>query len=551
MTDTNLASLSGSDITEMFRAASRWLDLNKEQVNAINVFPVPDGDTGTNMHLTMRSTMEEADRCQQPEAGAVLGAMAHGALMGARGNSGVILSQIVRGLALAVADAAELDPKALAAGFQQGSDTAYKAVTQPTEGTILTVIRDVASAADDNTNGDIGALMTAAVDAARESVARTPDLLPVLAEAGVVDAGGQGLFVLLEGMLRHLRGETVEAGEAAATDGSPEKEFLAVVEQHHQAEESPYGYCTEVLIEGDALPVDELRERVLAMGDSVLVVGDESLVRVHVHTDDPGTLLMMGTGAGSLVQVKVDNIRHQAERFVELHQEPDEAAATAQPPASMISSVAVASGEGLADVFRDVGCSRVVSGGPTMNPSTRDILDAIESCPTDDVVVLPNDKNIVMAARQAAEATQKHAVVVPSRSVPQGLSALLAVNPEEGLDENARAMEDALTAVRTIEITTAVRSTEIGGVAVKEGQTIAVVDDELKVATDSPEDALDTALDDLTGGSTSLITLYYGAGATDEQAQATAGHLRERYAGHEVEVVAGGQPHYVYIVSLE
>ena len=550
MTDTNLASLSGSGVREMFRAASRWLELNKEQVNAINVFPVPDGDTGTNMHLTMRSTMEEADRCQEPEAGAVLAAMSHGALMGARGNSGVILSQIVRGLALAVEGAAELDPKALAAGFRQGSDTAYKAVTQPAEGTILTVIRDVASAAGDNANADLAGLMAAVVDAARESVARTPDLLPVLAEAGVVDAGGQGLFVLLEGMLRHLRGETIE-GEAAVTDGSLEKEFLSVVEQHHQAEESPYGYCTEVLIEGQALPVDDLRERVLAMGDSVLVVGDESLVRIHVHTDDPGALLALGTGAGSLVQVKVDNIRHQARRFVEQHRERDEAADKVSAPESLISSVAVVSGEGLADLFRSVGCSQVVSGGPTMNPSTRDILAAIESCPTDEVLILPNDKNIIMAANQAAEAARKHAVVVPSRSVPQGITALLAVNPEEGLDENARAMEAALTDVRTIEITTAVRSTEIGGVAVEEGQTIAVVDGELKVASGSPKEALDAALDGLTGGSMSLITLYYGSDATDEQAQATAEHLRERYSGHEVEVVAGGQSHYLYIVSLE
>ncbi len=550
MTDTNLASLSGSDVREMFRAASRWLELNKEPINAINVFPVPDGDTGTNMHLTMRSTMEEADRCQDSEAGAVLGAMSHGALMGARGNSGVILSQIVRGLAMAVEGLAVLDAKALAAGLQRGSDTAYKAVNEPAEGTILTVIRDVASAAGENSNGDVAALMAAVVDAARDSVARTPDLLPVLAEAGVVDAGGQGLFVLLEGMLRHLRGETIEV-EAAAAGGSLEKEFLSVVEQHHQAEESPYGYCTEVLIEGQALSVDDLRERVLAMGDSVLVVGDESLLRIHVHTDDPGGLLALGTGAGSLVQVKVDNIRHQAERFVQLHQERDEAAARVSVPKSQISFVAVASGEGLAALFRDFGCSQVVSGGPTMNPSTRDILTAIESCPTEEVLVLPNDKNIIMAANQAAEAAQKHAIVVPSRSVPQGIMALLAVNPEEGLDENARAMEDALTDVCTIEITTAVRSTEIGGVVVEEGQAIAVVDDELKVASSSPQEALDAALDALTGGSTSLITLYYGADATNEQAQATADHLRERYAGHEVEVAAGGQPHYLYIVSLE
>jgi DAK2 domain fusion protein YloV len=371
----------------------------------------------------------------------------------------------------------------------------------------------------------------------------------VLKEAGVVDAGGQGLYVLLEGMLRHLRGEEIEGGAEAA--GEIEEEWLAVLEQHHGAEESPYGYCTEILVEGKGLDVDGLRERVLALGDSVLVVGDESLVRVHVHTDDPGALLSLGTESGSLVQVKVDNIRRQAERFVEMHHERQAMPPPGAPPESTLSSVAVASGEGLAAVFRDLGCTQVVSGGPTMNPSTRDILDAIEACGTNDVVVLPNDKNIIMAADQAASASAKHVVVVPSRSVPQGIAALLAVNPEDGLDENEQAMREALSGVRTVEITRAVRTTSIGGVKVAEGQVIAVIDDELKHAAATPEEALERALDDLSGEGTSLITLYYGAGTSAEEAALAADRLRSRFGGHEVEVVAGGQPHYLYIASLE
>jgi dihydroxyacetone kinase-like predicted kinase len=262
-------------------------------------------------------------------------------------------------------------------------------------------------------------------------------------------------------------------------------------------------------------------------------------------------VLTLGTTIGSVVQVKIDNINRQAERFVEMHHERGMPPVTAPPPESAISTVAVAPGEGLAGVFRDIGCTQIVSGGPTMNPSTRDILDAVEACPTEEVVVLPNDKNIIMAANQAAEAATKRVVVVPSRSVPQGIAVLLAINPEQGLAENAGDMEAALGSVRTVEITRAVRSTSIKGVAVEEGQVIAVVDDELKLASEAPETALEAALDGLAGGATSLITLYYGAGTTAEQAQATAERLRSRFAGHEVEVVHGGQPHYLYIVSLE
>ena len=546
-------SLDGPALRDLFAAGAGWLERHVDQVNAINVFPVPDGDTGTNMYLTVRSTLEEAQRCAEPGVGAMLSAMSHGALMGARGNSGVILSQIIRGMARVAEGSRALDGAALAQALEEGSSAAYRAVTKPVEGTILTVVRDVAQAAQQKAASDspgIPTILEAAVEAGRESVARTPTLLPVLAEAGVVDAGGQGLYILLEGMLRAVRGEPLDMPLAAGTERVGQ-EWLNITEQLHSTAESLYGYCTEVLIAGRDLDADAIRSRISQLGDSVLVVGDERLVRVHVHTDDPGAALSHGTSLGSLLQVKVDNIRRQAERFVEMHEEQQPSLELPSVEPEAISSVAVAAGEGLASVFRSFGCTKVVSGGPTMNPSTRDIVEAIDACPTEDVVVLPNDKNIIMAAQQAVELTSKRLRVVPTRSIPQGIAALLVLNQDSDLETNAQAMDEARQGVRTVEVTRAVRSTVLKGVKVREGQIIAIVDDELKLAAQSAEEAAMQSLEELTGDGTSLIALYYGADTTEAQAQALAEELRQRYAGHEVEVVFGGQPHYNYIISVE
>jgi len=540
-----IASFSGAELRELFAAATAWLERNVLQVNAVNVFPVPDGDTGTNMYLTMRSTMEEAERCEDPAAGAVLAAMSHGALMGARGNSGVILSQIIGGLARGVDGATDVTPKGLAAGLEQASAAAYRAVTKPAEGTILTVIREVSEAVTAaNGNGDLDSLLETAVSAAKSSVEKTPSLLLVLREAGVVDAGGLGLSVLLEGMLHHIRGEALVTAAAAET---VVEDWLASTGTRHQTEGSLYGYCTELLIGGRELDLEEIRGRVMGLGDSVIVVGDPQLVRVHVHTDDPGAALSLGTGAGQLVQVKVDNIRKQAERFVEMHEEMRGDAAEAPP----LSTVAVVAGEGMARVFRSVGCTRVVSGGPTMNPSTREIVDAVEACPADDVAVLPNDKNIILAAQQARKLTKKRLHVVGTRSMPQGIAALLAVSPGEDVKTVVGAMEDACGAVRTIEITRAVRRTSIGGVRVNEGDVIAIVDDQLQLAAPSAEEAVVGALEGLPQADESLATLYYGAETTAAAAEELARNIRERFSSYEVEVVFGGQPNYDYIVSVE
>jgi DAK2 domain fusion protein YloV len=541
--------LSGTQIRDMFAAGMTWLERHVDGVNAVNVFPVPDGDTGTNMFLTMRSTLQEASQAGDQSADAILAAMAHGSLMGARGNSGVILSQIIRGFARAHEGRDDLDGSSLTSGLEAASDAAYKAVTRPAEGTILTVIRECAAVVRSHLDAgdvDVQSLLSAAVQEAAASVERTPTLLPALAEAEVVDAGGLGLFFLLEGMLRHLRGESLDVDVGAETD-TVGSDWLAATERRHSLEESLYGYCTEVLIAGTALDPDVTREAMLELGDSVLVVGDASLVRVHVHTDDPGAVLTHGTATGSLAQVKVDNIRRQAERFVVMHE-----AKSGPPPARMSqASVAVVAGAGMAAVFESVGCTRVVSGGPTMNPSIKEILAAVEACPSDEVIVLPNDKNIMMAAQQAAGATTKRVHVVPSRSMPQGLAALLAMNPEESVEENVAAMEEALGSVKTIEVTRAVRSTSVGGVVVSEGQVIAVVDDRLELATDSPEAAVVDAVRAVAGGGTSLITLYRGGASSESDASALADLLREQFPDHEVEAHNGGQPHYDYIVSVE
>jgi len=323
VTPSTVTALSGPELRDLFVAATTWLDRHKESVNAVNVYPVPDGDTGTNMVLTMRSTMQEAEQCADETAGGMLAAMSHGALMGARGNSGVILSQIIRGMAQAGRGKQEMDAAGFVSGLEEGAAAAYRAVTKPAEGTILTVVREVAEDARQRLNGstpDLLPVLEFAVETAHESVARTPTLLPVLAEAGVVDAGGLGLSYLLEGMLRSLKGESLEEADAEGT-GAVGEDWLQMTEQRHAAEESLYGYCTEVLVSGAGLDPDSIREHILTLGDSVLVVGDDRLVRVHVHTDDPGAALSHGTSVGGLVQVKVDNIRRQAEQFVEMHEE--------------------------------------------------------------------------------------------------------------------------------------------------------------------------------------------------------------------------------------
>ena len=528
-------SCSGQDLTGMFGAATAWLERSAAEINSLNVFPVPDGDTGTNMLLTMRSAMAEASRSPKESACTVARAMAHGALMGARGNSGVILSQILRGLAIRLEEKDCLEACDLVAGLVEGSSLAYKSLSRPVEGTILTVIRDASTAAEEffPTNNDLLAIMEVTVAAARDSVARTPSLLSVLREAGVVDAGGLGLCVILEGLLGFLKGETEVEYQAP--------EPISVPRVRIPVNESSYGYCTEFIIEGQDLSLDQIRERLEAIGESVLVVGDESTARAHVHTFDPGNAISFATSLGTLRQVKVQSMDEQHEEFLTMQ----------QPSLIPIATVAVASGVGLNQVFKSLGITAIVPGGQTMNPSTQELLRAVEAVPSDMVLLLPNNPNIVLAAEQARELTAKKAEVVPTESIPQGIAALLAFNHEADFEANLTAMETARATVRTVEVTRAVRKAKFGDLVMAKGQPIGFLDGELVVAGTSMSQVIAEVLDQIDLEESEIITLYYGADTQGAEAEQIAEALRQKYPKLEVEVIYGGQPHYNYILSVE
>ncbi|KPJ52790.1 MAG: hypothetical protein AMJ37_02295 [Dehalococcoidia bacterium DG_18] len=530
-----ISSCSGQDLVEMFGSAAVWLERNAAQINSLNVFPVPDGDTGTNMLLTMRSAMSEASRCSEESASAVFRALYHGALMGARGNSGVILSQILRGLATALNEKECLEGSDLVAGLLEGSTLAYKAVSRPVEGTILTVIREASTAAQEvSPTNNLHTIMEVTVSAAKDSVARTPFLLAVLRQAGVVDAGGLGLYVIFEGLLHYLRGEVVEYEVPEPI--STEQAWARISEA-----ERAYGYCTEFMIEGQSLSLEQIRERLEAIGESVMVVGDENMVRIHVHTFDPGAAISYGTSLGTLLQVKVQNMDEQHEDFIGLE----------RPPQVAIATVAVASGDGLSEVFRSLGVTAVIPGGQTMNPSTHELLRAVESVPSEKVVLLPNNPNIVLAAEQARGLTAKRLEIVPAGTIPQGVAALLAFNCEADLEANMVAMKKVISTVRTVEVTTAVRSANFGDMALKKGQAIAFLDGELVAVGDRIPQIVDGVLQqiDLTGSE--IVTIYYGANTESAEAEEIADGLRQKYPHLEVEAIYGGQPHYNYILSVE
>ncbi|MBN1660025.1 MAG: DAK2 domain-containing protein [Anaerolineae bacterium] len=531
----------GRGLKRLIGAGLAWLERHQAAINALNVYPVPDGDTGTNMLLTMQSAYQEIQASPAEEVGVIAQKVAHGALMGARGNSGVILSQILRGFARALENSESFDTVQFAAALREASATAYKGVIKPVEGTILTVAREAAeiAVAAAASSDDLVYVLGQVVREARESVTRTPRLLPVLADAGVVDAGGQGLYIILEGMLRYSRGEqlTVDRDLAAALD----------LHALHPDAEGGYGYDIQFVIHGDNLEVDEIRDMIAAMGDCALVVGDSRAVKVHVHSPEPGTPINYGASLGSLSRVIVENMQEQYQEFIlSKAQQP----VVTEPP-SGIGTVVVASGPGLTTVFESLGASVVVQGGQTMNPSTEELLKAVEGIPSDKVVILPNNKNIVLTAEQAKNLAEKQVEVVPTITIPQGITALLSLNYQADLETNARVMTEAAGTIETVEITTAVRSVQINGIGVQEGEVIGLVNGKLKVKGDSPAAVVLKALLEVSTEEYEIITIYYGESVRADEAEDLAEQITERYPGQEVEVVDGGQPHYYYILSVE
>ncbi|MBI4332893.1 MAG: DAK2 domain-containing protein [Chloroflexi bacterium] len=533
---------TGFDLREMFAVASRWLEKNAAAIDALNVFPVPDGDTGTNMLFTMKAAVEEASRVKEDNVSLVARALAHGALIGARGNSGVILSQMFKGLALGLDGRPVAYPLEISQALEEAARAAYRGLSKPVEGTMLTVMKDVAAAVREvaTNSKDLTSLAVIAVREARDSVARTPELLSVLKEGGVVDAGGQGLYIILEGVLHYLKGEAdsiilMSPGIAPAS--------LPPSLKAAEGRQKLYGYCTEFIIKGEKLNPDRVRRKIEARGESVLVVGDDAAVKVHIHTTDPGSVLKIGTAAGSLHDLKIQNMDDQHEDFVQMRR------GLARPV--RIATVEVVSGTGLEAVIRSLGATAIVPGGQTMNPSTQELLGAIEFVPSDKVIVMPNNKNVILTAQQAASLSKKEVKILPTTSIPQGIAALVAFNQEAELDRNIAEMDKAFRQIRSIEISSAVRGARIGRIRIGKGQFIGFVDGDLKAAGEDRSEVIEKTLAAAGVEKAELLTVYFGAGITAEGAEVTAASLRERHPNLETEVVSGGQPHYSYIMSLE
>ncbi len=541
-------SITGQDLKEMFTTATSWLEKSASDIDSLNVFPVPDGDTGTNMLLTMRSTMEEAEKAADTSISSITKAMATGALMGARGNSGVILSQFWSGLAQGLTGKETVDGHDWADALQKASEAAYKGLSNPVEGTILTVTKEAAAAAREQAseNGDVVLVMEAAVSAATESVANTPTLLPVLKEAGVVDAGGQGLYTIMEGALRHLLGEAEQMQfrkPQIIASSIPLTPLAITAPEKLAVNEIPFGYCTEFLIKGQELDPDKLRKRLEKKGQSLIVVGDDTTVRVHIHTLDPGNVVHHVTSLGTMHYVSIRNMDEQHQDFLEMQK--------GKAPAADTAIIAIASGEGISDVFTSLGVTAIVPGGQTMNPSTKDLLHEVEESASDKIIILPNNKNIVLTAQQVQSLTKKSIRVIPSKTIPQGVAALLAFDYEADAETNASIMTKALAAVKSIEITRAVRSVKLNGLDIKKKQAIGLLDGSLVSVGDKTADVLREVLSKTELDKSEVVTIYYGADTEKSEASGISDDISTQHPDLQVEVVNGGQPHYHYIVSVE
>jgi len=566
-----LREIGGRQLMAGLSSALAWLQANQEVVNDLNVFPVPDGDTGSNMYLTLRSAVEDAAKAPDGgSAASVMQAAAHGSLMGARGNSGVILSQVLRGFSQGLQGRQRVDAAGIAVALGEASTVAYKAVMKPTEGTILTVVREAAAAGKRaaEASDDIRTVLQTAVAEAHAAVERTPDQLAVLRDAGVVDAGGLGFAVVLEGFARALDSDAGAAddglavaaprrvgepelrrpagGPALAGGAAPgERRGAAAVAQRHEG----WGYCTEFLVGGPGLDVDALREELGALGDSSLVVGDEELVRVHIHTHDPAALITRAAERGRLSKLKVEDMSSQHHDILE--RAAAEEAKRPPAPRKALGVVSVAPGQGFRSILTGLGADGIVEGGQTMNPSIEALLNAVRAANADSVIILPNNGNVIMTALQVDALASEVAVrVVPTRSLPQGITALLALDPAGDIESNCARMEEAIAGVVTVEITHAVRDSTADGKDIHEGDVIAVVDDRITQVGQDHLTVVEAVLDDA-GREPELITVYRGAGVDEDTAERFVDALRRGHPDVEFEVHDGGQEHYPYILSLE
>jgi len=555
-----VSNITTSLFQEMVQSASTRLNKQAEYVNSLNVFPVPDGDTGTNMGMTIENGAKEVADKSASTVGEVAGIFAKGLLMGARGNSGVITSQLFRGFSQSVKEKEELTGQDLALAFQSGVEVAYKAVMKPVEGTILTVSRGAAIGAKKKAEetDDAVEVMKAALDSAKVALAKTPDMLPVLKEVGVVDSGGQGLVFIYEGFLSALTGEYIASEEFQATPATMTEminaEHHKSVASHVATEDIKYGYCTEIMVALKKGPTyvkefdyDEFRNYLNELGDSLLVVNDDEIVKVHVHTEDPGLVMQEGLKYGSLVKVKVDNMRNQHEAQVE-KEERENSQPTEEKEYAIIAVVA---GEGLSDIFKAQGVDYIISGGQTMNPSTEDFIKAVEHVNARHIIILPNNKNIFMAAQSAAEVIEQSAAVIETRTIPQGLTSLLAFDPSKSIEENHDRMTAALADVVSGSVTTAVRDTTIDGLEIHENDNLGMVDGKIVVSNPDMLTTLNETFSKMLDMDSEIVTIYIGEDGSEDLANELAQDITEKFEDVEVEIHNGGQPVYPYLFSVE
>ncbi|MDI2589294.1 DAK2 domain-containing protein [Psychrobacillus sp. NEAU-3TGS] len=548
--------INGIQFADMVKMGAHHLFQNADYVDALNVFPVPDGDTGTNMNLSMTSGAKETAAHTGEHVGKTAQALSKGLLMGARGNSGVILSQLFRGFGKSVESYDTLNAKQFAQALNYGVETAYKAVMKPVEGTILTVAKDAAKKAVEvsETEDDIRTLMAEVVEEAKQSLNRTPDLLPVLKEVGVVDSGGQGLVFVYEGFLASLRGEALpEKTVANSMDDLVSAEHHKSVQGFMDTADIEFGFCTEFMVrleEGKkAFDETQFRNDLSAFGDSLLVISDEEVAKIHIHSETPGDVLTYGQQYGDLIKIKIENMREQHSEIVG-----DDFAKEAPSKKQEVhpyAVVTVAMGSGVSDLLKSLGASAVIEGGQTMNPSTEDIVKAIEAVGAERVLILPNNKNIVMAAEQAAEVLGIEAAVVPTKTIPQGMAAILAFNPQATVEENQKNMTNAFAHVKTGQVTFAVRDTSIDGVEIKKDDFMALAEGKIILSNPSREESATSLAKALIDEDAEIVTIIYGEEVSEEEANAFATFIEEQYEDVEVEVYNGKQPLYPYILSVE
>ncbi len=540
--------INGRDFYNMVVNASNRLAEKSDYVNALNVFPVPDGDTGTNMSMTFKAAVKEIENIDSDSIAEVSKKLAKGALMGARGNSGVILSQILRGISKGLADFEEVSAKDFANALQEGSNSAYKAVMRPTEGTILSVIRAAAEAGMESHEHNVKELLEEVVVAAKVMLDKTPELLPALKKAKVVDSGGMGLYIILQGMLEALKeGIIAEVKDVKISEGGTETTGAKSTADV----DIKFGYCTEFIILGDSKYATELQNEIEPLGDSMIVVGYDDVIKVHIHTNDPGLVLSKAVKIGELSKIKIDNMREEHREVLAAEMREEKARQEEQEEAKKYGFVTVAMGEGITNIFKDLGVDYVIEGGQTMNPSTQDILDCIEKVNAENIFILPNNKNIIMAATQAQEISEKNVIVIPTTTIPQGITCVSMFNRDAEPEENEEELKELMQSVKTGSVTYAVRDTEIDGINIEEGNMLGLIEGKIKEVGEDKFDVASRVLADMIDDDSELITVFYGKDVSENEANEFISELEEKYEDCDIQLYKGDQPLYYFLMSVE